>query len=42
MGKGSRIETVTARQVFSMRGHPGIEAKVITESGACGVAMATA
>lgn len=42
MGKGSRIETVTARQVFSMRGHPGIEAKVITENGACGVALATA
>ena len=37
-----RIESVTAREVFSMRGHPGVEAKVITENGAIGVAMATA
>jgi len=37
-----RIESVMARQVLSMRGHPGVEAKVITENGACGVAMATA
>jgi len=37
-----RIESVMARQVLSMRGYPGVEAKVITENGACGVAMATA
>ena len=42
MGRDSRIESVTARQIFSIRGHPGIEAKVITENGTCGVAMATA
>jgi enolase len=38
----SRIESVSARQVFSSRGHPGIEAKVTTASGAVGVAVATA
>lgn len=42
MGKGSRIESVTARQIFSMRGHPGVQAKVMTETGATGVALATA
>lgn len=42
MGNGSRIESVTARQIFSMRGHPGVQAKVVTENGATGVALATA
>jgi len=39
---GSRIKSVYAREVFSDRGHPGVEATVITEDGALGVAMATA
>ena len=39
---GSKIETVYAREVFSLRGHPGIEAIVKTEDGAVGRAMATA
>jgi enolase len=38
----STITAVTARQVFSNRGHPGIEAIVVTESGAKGVAVVTA
>jgi enolase len=42
MGSGSTIVSVTARQVFSERGHPGIEATVTTQNGACGVAMVTA
>ena len=41
MGK-STIVFVDARQVFSDRGHPGIEAIVKTESGASGVAICTA
>ena len=42
MRSESRIESVSARQIFSSRGHPGIEAKVTTASGATGVAIATA
>lgn len=42
MGSESTIVSVTARQVFSERGHPGIEATVITQNGAGGVAMVTA
>ena len=42
MRAGSRIKTITAREVFSDRGHPGLEAVVITEDGSRGVAMATA
>jgi enolase len=42
MGSGSLIQSVTAREVFTGRGHPGIEAAVITENGSRGVAMATA
>ncbi|MFL7790997.1 MAG: enolase C-terminal domain-like protein [Anaerolineae bacterium] len=42
MGSGSTIVSVTARQVFSERGHPGIEATVTTQNGASGVAMVTA
>jgi len=42
MSTGSTIVSVTARQVFSDRGHPGIEATVKTENGAVGVAVCTA
>lgn len=36
------IVSVTARQVYTGRGHPGIEATVRTASGAVGVAVCTA
>jgi len=39
---GSKIRSVTAREVLSLRGHPGIMATVRTEEGASGSAMATA
>ena len=39
---GSKIKSVYAREVFSERGHPGVETTVITEDGASGVAIATA
>lgn len=42
MPSGSLIKSVTAREVFSDRGHPGLEAVVVTEDGSRGVAMATA
>lgn len=42
MSTGSTIVSITARQVFSDRGHPGIEATVRTENGAVGVAVCTA
>lgn len=42
MTRGAAITGITARQVFSDRGHPGIEATVTTESGASGVAICTA
>jgi enolase len=42
MVKGTTIRSVRARQIFSDRGHPGVEAKVITDNGAIGVAIATA
>ncbi|MGI5915111.1 MAG: phosphopyruvate hydratase [Anaerolineae bacterium] len=42
MGSGSTIVSITARQIFSDRGHPGIEATVKTENGAKGVAICTA
>jgi enolase len=42
MEKGTLIKSVRARQIFSDRGHPGVEAKVVTENGAVGVAVATA
>jgi enolase len=42
MSKGSIIESITAREIFSGRGHPSIEATVITENGSIGVAEATA
>jgi enolase len=42
MTAGTVITGVRARQIFSDRGHPGVEAKVLTASGAVGVAIATA
>ncbi len=42
MAAGTTIVSVTARQVFSDRGHPGVEATVTTENGAKGVAICTA
>lgn len=39
---GSRIKSVRARQIFSERGHPGVEATVTTEDGKAGIAVATA
>ncbi len=42
MPAGSIIVAVTARQIFSDRGHPGVEATVTTQSGAKGVAVVTA
>jgi len=39
---GSKIKSVHARQIFSDRGHPGIEAAVTTEEGKTGTAIATA
>ena len=39
---GSRIKSVRARQIFSERGHPGIESTVTTEDGKAGTAVATA
>ncbi len=42
MTKGSLIKSVTARQISSDRGHPGIEAVVTTENGATGLAVVTA
>lgn len=38
----STIVAVTARQIFSDRGHPGVEATVVTQNGAKGVAVVTA
>jgi len=42
MSTGTTIISVTARQVFSDRGHPGVEATVTTANGAQGVAICTA
>ncbi len=42
MRPGSSIKWVSAREVFSDRGHPGVEATVVTENGAEGVAVVTA
>ena len=42
MSSGTTIVSVAARQVYSDRGHPGIEATVKTENGAVGVALCTA
>jgi enolase len=42
MAIGTAIVSVTARQVYSDRGHPGVEATVVTDNGARGVAICTA
>jgi enolase len=42
MRTSSKITAVTAREVFSDRGHPGVECTVVTEGGAKGVALVTA
>ena len=42
MRQASKIVSVTARQIMSLRGHPGIEATVETQNGARGVAIVTA
>ena len=42
MATGTTIISVTARQVYSDRGHPGLEATVETKNGAVGVAICTA
>ena len=42
MANGTEIVSVAAREVYSDRGHPGVEATVTTESGATGVAICTA
>lgn len=42
MSSGTTITAVTARQIFSDRGHPGVECTVTTENGAKGVAIVTA
>ena len=39
VNSGTTIVSLTARQVYSDRGHPGIEATVMTENGATGVAL---
>lgn len=38
----ARIASVVARQIFSSRGHPGIETTVTTDGGATGTAQVTA
>ena len=42
MTKSSLIKSVMARQVYSERGHPGVETEVTTENGATGIAVVTA
>jgi enolase len=42
MIKGTTIASVSGRQVYSDRGHPGVEATVRTENGAVGVAICNA
>ena len=42
MGNGTTIKAITARQIFSNRGHPGVECTVVTENGARGTAQVTA
>lgn len=42
MGSGSLIHTIKARQVFSDRGHPGVETTVITQDGSHGTTVVTA
>lgn len=42
MSAGSMIVSIQARQVFSDRGHPGVEATVKTANGAVGTVICTA
>ena len=42
MAHGTDIVSVIARQIMSDRGHPGVEATVVTANGAEGVAICTA
>jgi enolase len=42
MATGTAIVSVTARQVYSDRGHPGVEATVTTDNGSSGTAICTA
>ncbi|MFO7697385.1 MAG: enolase C-terminal domain-like protein [Anaerolineae bacterium] len=42
MPKGSRIESVVARQVYTWRNHPGIETTITTVNDAEGTAVVTA
>lgn len=42
MSAGSTIVSVSSRQIFSDRGHPGVETTVTTENGAKGTAVVTA
>ena len=38
---GTTIKSITAHQVYTNRGNPGVEARVTTENGAIGRAMCT-
>ena len=38
----SKIKSIHARQILSIRGHPGIETTVTTEDGSTGIAVVTA
>jgi enolase len=42
MAAGSLITSIKAREVFSDRGHPGVETTVVTENGGVGTAEVTA
>jgi enolase len=42
MAKGSIVKSVFAREIYSDRGHPGVEATIITEDGSVGIAVTTA
>lgn len=42
MSIGTAIAKINARQIYSNRGHPGVETTVTTENGARGVAVVTA
>lgn len=42
MRSGNKIVEVIAREVFSLRGHPGVETTVITQNETTGTAIATA
>ena len=42
MSSDTTITDVTAREIYSDRGHPGVECTVVTENGGKGVAVVTA